>query len=83
MNLNHFTSTKFLIIRSCINETSVRTYEINSPNIHLSSRFDSAKKDNDFVYHEKVPPLDSLPEIKGNICSNLIYFTVHNNNTYD
>ena len=30
-------------------------------------RLNSAKKDNDFVYHEKVPELDSLPEVKGEI----------------
>jgi len=28
-------------------------------------RFNSAKKDNDFVYHDKIPAFDSLPEIKG------------------
>ncbi len=32
------------------------------------TRYNAAKKDNDFIYHEKVPPLDSLPEIKG-ICT--------------
>ncbi|XP_071112236.1 tyrosine-protein phosphatase non-receptor type 23-like [Haliotis cracherodii] len=31
----------------------------------VGGKFNSAKKDNDFVYHEKVPALDSLPEIKG------------------
>ncbi|XP_041374588.1 tyrosine-protein phosphatase non-receptor type 23-like isoform X2 [Gigantopelta aegis] len=31
----------------------------------VSGKYTAAKKDNDFVYHEKVPPLDSLPEIKG------------------
>jgi BRO1-like domain. len=25
----------------------------------------AARNDNDFVYHEKVPTLDSLPELKG------------------
>ncbi|CAH1788596.1 unnamed protein product, partial [Owenia fusiformis] len=28
-------------------------------------KYDAAKKDNDFVYHEKEPALDSLPEPKG------------------
>ncbi|XP_005093180.1 tyrosine-protein phosphatase non-receptor type 23 [Aplysia californica] len=28
-------------------------------------KYEAAKKDNDFVYHDKVPPIDSLPEIKG------------------
>jgi len=28
-------------------------------------RFNAAKKDNDFVYHDKVPAFDTLPEIKG------------------
>jgi len=28
-------------------------------------RFNSAKKDNDFVYHDKIPAFDTLPEIKG------------------
>ncbi|ESP04237.1 hypothetical protein LOTGIDRAFT_136485 [Lottia gigantea] len=31
----------------------------------VAGKYNSAKKDNDFVYHDKVPPLDSLPEIKG------------------
>lgn len=31
----------------------------------LYSRYNSVKKDNSFVYHEKVPTLDSLPEVKG------------------
>jgi len=28
-------------------------------------RFNAAKKDNDFVYHDKIPAFDTLPEIKG------------------
>lgn len=28
-------------------------------------RYQAAKKDNDFVYHDKVPEFDSLPEVKG------------------
>lgn len=31
----------------------------------IIGKFQSAKKDNDFVYHEKVPDIDSLPEVKG------------------
>ncbi|KAK6165357.1 hypothetical protein SNE40_022299 [Patella caerulea] len=31
----------------------------------VGGKYNSAKKDNDFVYHDKVPPLDTLPEIKG------------------
>lgn len=30
-----------------------------------SRRFNSAKKDNDFVYHETVPSLESLASVKG------------------
>ena len=28
-------------------------------------KFQSAKKDNDFVYHDAVPSSENLPEIKG------------------
>lgn len=28
-------------------------------------RLNAARKENDFVYHEKVPPLDTLPELRG------------------
>ena len=31
----------------------------------VGGKFNNAKKDNDFVYHDKVPTLDSLPEVKG------------------
>ncbi|KAH9496196.1 Tyrosine-protein phosphatase non-receptor type 23 [Bulinus truncatus] len=31
----------------------------------ILGKYESAKKDNDFVYHAKVPAIDSLPEIKG------------------
>ncbi|XP_053386604.1 tyrosine-protein phosphatase non-receptor type 23-like [Mercenaria mercenaria] len=31
----------------------------------VGGKHQSAKKDNDFVYHDKVPPADSLPEVKG------------------
>ncbi|CAL1535665.1 unnamed protein product [Lymnaea stagnalis] len=31
----------------------------------VMGKYESAKKDNDFVYHAKVPALDTLPEIKG------------------
>ncbi|KAH9498601.1 Tyrosine-protein phosphatase non-receptor type 23 [Bulinus truncatus] len=31
----------------------------------MLGKYESAKKDNDFVYHAKVPAIDSLPEIKG------------------
>lgn len=31
----------------------------------VSGKYTAAKKENDFVYHEKLPALDSLPEIKG------------------
>ena len=34
---------------------------------YLFSRYQAAKKDNDFVYHDKVPAADSLPEVKGSI----------------
>lgn len=29
-------------------------------------RFNSAKKDNDFIYHETVPSLETLASVKGN-----------------
>jgi hypothetical protein len=35
------------------------------------NRYQSAKKDNDFVYHDKVPDLAGLPEVKGTY--NIIY----------
>uniref|UniRef100_UPI00358EEE9B tyrosine-protein phosphatase non-receptor type 23-like n=1 Tax=Myxine glutinosa TaxID=7769 RepID=UPI00358EEE9B len=31
----------------------------------VGGRYNSAKKDNDFIYHDTVPPADSLPSIKG------------------
>ncbi len=31
----------------------------------IGGKFSNAKKDNDFVYHDKVPALESLPEVKG------------------
>ena len=31
----------------------------------VGGKFNNAKKDNDFVYHDKVPTFDSLPEVKG------------------
>lgn len=31
----------------------------------LNFRFNSAKKDNDFIYHEAVPSLETLPSVKG------------------
>ncbi|KAI8775935.1 tyrosine-protein phosphatase non-receptor type 23 isoform X3 [Biomphalaria glabrata] len=31
----------------------------------ILGKYESAKKDNDFVYHAKVPAIESLPEIKG------------------
>ena len=34
-------------------------------------RHQSAKKDNDFVYHDKVPAADSLPEVKGKLFINI------------
>ena len=30
----------------------------------VNGKLDNAKKENEFIYHEKVPELDSLPEIK-------------------
>ena len=33
----------------------------------VGGKYNSAKKDNDFVYHEKEPQLDSFPEVKGEI----------------
>uniref|UniRef100_UPI00398E4198 tyrosine-protein phosphatase non-receptor type 23 isoform X3 n=1 Tax=Pristiophorus japonicus TaxID=55135 RepID=UPI00398E4198 len=31
----------------------------------IGGKYNSAKKDNDFIYHEAVPPLDSLTSVKG------------------
>ncbi|XP_028673299.2 tyrosine-protein phosphatase non-receptor type 23 [Erpetoichthys calabaricus] len=31
----------------------------------IGGKFNSAKKDNDFIYHETVPALDTLPSVKG------------------
>lgn len=31
----------------------------------MIGKFQSAKKDNEFVYHDSVPTFESLPEIKG------------------
>lgn len=36
-----------------------------SPEYLLHFRHSSSKKENDFVYHDKVPALSSLPELKG------------------
>lgn len=33
--------------------------------INVTFRHSSSKKENDFVYHDKVPALSSLPELKG------------------
>ena len=31
----------------------------------INGKLDNAKKENEFIYHEKVPDIDTLPEIKG------------------
>lgn len=31
----------------------------------IGGKFNAAKKENAFVYHERVPPVESLPEVKG------------------
>lgn len=31
----------------------------------VNGKYTAAKKENDFVYHDKIPTLESLPEIKG------------------
>ena len=31
----------------------------------IQGKLDNAKKENEFIYHEKVPELDTLPELKG------------------
>nr|XP_037282532.1 tyrosine-protein phosphatase non-receptor type 23-like [Rhipicephalus microplus] len=31
----------------------------------IGGKFNAAKKENEFVYHERVPPVESLPEVKG------------------
>ncbi len=32
----------------------------------FTHRFNSAKKDNDFIYHETIPSLETLASVKGN-----------------
>lgn len=32
----------------------------------MTCRYNSAKKDNDFIYHEPIPPTDTLTSVKGN-----------------
>lgn len=31
----------------------------------VAGKLTAAKKENDFIYHAKIPSLDSLPDIKG------------------
>lgn len=31
----------------------------------VTGKLTAAKKENDFIYHAKIPALDTLPEIKG------------------
>ena len=31
----------------------------------INGKLENAKKENEFIYHEKVPDIDTLPEIKG------------------
>ena len=31
----------------------------------VTGKLTAAKKENDFIYHAKIPTLDSLPDIKG------------------
>lgn len=35
------------------------------PSLPWAPRYNSAKKDNDFIYHEAVPALDTLQPVKG------------------
>ena len=44
---------------------SVGVVEPNLSFLLHYSRFNSSKKDNDFIYHESVPALDTLPSVKG------------------
>ena len=39
-------------------------------------RYNSAKKDNDFVYHEKIPAVETLPEVKGNSVNLDLYWDI-------
>lgn len=41
----------------------------------FTSRFNSAKKDNDFIYHETVPSLETLASVKGNGKLQCVHFT--------
>ena len=31
----------------------------------IQGKLENAKKENEFIYHEKVPEFDTLPELKG------------------
>ncbi|XP_067930761.1 uncharacterized protein [Watersipora subatra] len=42
----------------------------------VTGKYIAAKKENDFVYHEKMPDIDSLPEVKGAVLVKGIGFDV-------
>lgn len=41
------------------------TQESSFTSLFWTPRYNSAKKDNDFIYHEAVPALDTLQPVKG------------------
>lgn len=56
----------------CVSHMTVIIYTTHTLSIYdllffCGYRFNSSKKDNDFVYHETVPSLETLPSVKGNL----------------
>lgn len=47
--------------------TVLYSFTVPETKLHLCiCRFNSAKKDNDFIYHDSVPSLETLASVKGN-----------------
>ncbi|MGH0118469.1 UNVERIFIED_CONTAM: hypothetical protein FKN15_054321 [Acipenser sinensis] len=44
---------------------AVKLAKVSDTHFPTACRFNSAKKDNDFIYHESVPALETLPSVKG------------------
>ena len=49
----------------CQGQPESITEALNFAKDVVIGKFQSAKKDNEFVYHDSVPSFESLPEIKG------------------
>ncbi|XP_063417338.1 tyrosine-protein phosphatase non-receptor type 23-like [Mytilus trossulus] len=52
-------------IKMAKSESSDIQESLRFTNDVVGGKFQSAKKDNDYVYHEKIPAGDTLPEVKG------------------